>query len=133
MKDKKKIAAALTGITNALKKGYELLKQEHNLPDVPDADMPGYSLHIVKALQQDLNQANEEVEFEGMSYEEIVEKKQQQRDERIQEMLAQAAEDLKKMKTPEPEFEDLEESDGDQPDPQGAGQNEDNTIPADPQ
>ncbi len=130
MKDKKKIIAALTGINNALKKGYELLKQEHNLPDVADTDLPGYSLHIVKALQQDLNQVNDDAQFEGMTYEEIVEKKEQQRDERIQQMLAQAAEDLRKMKAPEPVETDQEGSNEDPQDNNQDNQGEDN--PNDP-
>lgn len=112
-KDKKKIATAIAGITSALRKGYDLLNQEGQLPEVENDDLAGIGHHILKALKRDLDELSENVRFEGMTYEEILSKKEEEREAAIAQNVADANEAFRKMTQPEPvESVDEEESDG---------------------
>jgi hypothetical protein len=104
MKDKKKIATAITGIVSTLQKGYDLLNEGGQLQTVSKEDLPALAPHIVKALNIQLTEIEDHAQYEGMTYEEMLEKKEADRQEAIKRNLEAAGEALRKLKgTDEPE------------------------------
>ena len=103
MKDKKKILAAITVIVSALQKGYNLLNEDEQLPEVSKEDLPALGLHIFKALNIQLVELEDNARFEGLTYEQILEKKDAEKQEAIKRNLEAAGEELKKLKGVEAE------------------------------
>ena len=102
MKDKKKLVAALNGIKSSLRRGYNLLNQEGHLPEVEDESLAVLAHHIVKALDKEIGELQENERFEGLTPEEILDKRQEEREAEIEKMVSQAGEALKLMRTPDP-------------------------------
>lgn len=100
MKDKKKITAVIGRIKSALKAGYDMLNQDGQLPEVEETDMPGLAIPIIRGLEKELAEVVENERFAGMSEEDILEQKTQEREQKIRNLREQAGEALKQMKPP---------------------------------
>lgn len=111
MKDKKKITALLAAITIALSKGYDALNTNGELPEVDKDTLPVLAPHIVKGLKASLVEIEENARFEGMSYEEIIEKRETEKQEAIQRNLDDAGEALKALRAVPESVESGEELD----------------------
>eukprot|EP01034_Spumella_vulgaris_P021293 gene21293-27316_t len=107
--DKKLIVAVIGGVTKALRKAYDVLNRNEHLPDVQDTDLPGLGAHIIKALEKDLAEINENERFDGLDYEEIIELKDTERKEQLAALQDQAGELLKSLRGPDPVSDDQEE------------------------
>jgi len=101
-KDKKAIVAVIGGVTSALRKAYDVLNRNEHLPEVENAALPGLANHIIRALQKDLAELEENERFDGLEYDEIVELKNQERKQQLTSLRDQAGELLKSLRTTEP-------------------------------
>lgn len=114
--DKKVIVAVIGGVTKALRKAYDVLNRNEHLPDVQDTDLPGLGAHIIKALQKDLAELEENERFDGLDYEKIVELKDTERKEQLSALRDQAGELLKSLRDPDPVTDDQQINDEPEPD-----------------
>jgi len=101
-KDKKTIVPVIGGVTSALRKAYDVLNRNEHLPEVENAALPGLANHIIRALQKDLAEIEENERFDGLEYDQIVELKNQERKQQLTSLRDQAGELLKALRAPEP-------------------------------
>jgi len=138
-KDKKKIITAITGVKTSLRKAYTLLNEEQHLPEViEDIDLVAMGWKIIRTLEMQLAELQENERFEGKTDDEIHELKADEKRVAIAENVRKAGEEFQKLRNPEPA--EVDESDDDQdqdpegdqdedheggePDPEGTGDGE---------
>lgn len=140
MKNKKALVVAIAGITTALTKGYDLLNDQGQMPAIEKEDLSiaGFAYQIVRELKRQVSLLEENERFEGMTPEEIHDKKELEKAEALAVLQAESAAALKEMKgrpapDPEPEQEpdsdpatdqdpNDQDPDGSEPDPSGEGE-----------
>jgi hypothetical protein len=104
MKDKKKLSGAATAIISTLRKGYDLLNAEGQLPQVDDATLPNLALAIVSQLQKEITLIEDQAQYDGMTPEEVANQKERDRHEALAKLQEESAAQLAKMKErPAPE------------------------------
>lgn len=116
MKNKAAITKAIGSIRTSLLKGFALINPVLGLPEPTEAELPVFAGKILLYLEQDLANMEADQQYEGMSDEEIVEKKALAREKAIKENLSASASDfaaLRKSKQPVP---DPSDEDDDQDD-----------------
>ncbi len=142
--NKKLYVALVAGITASLRKAYDALNKDGHYPQVEnDQDLIPIAGHIYRGLQKTLLEIAENERFDGMSYEEILEAKEAEKEKAIKRMQEEAAEALRAMRPavePAPDEQDDdqdgdddpdEDQDGDQNDDQDGDQDGDDDLDGD--
>lgn len=101
--NKKLYVALVAGITASLRKAYDALNKDGHYPEVEnDQDLIPIAGHIYRGLQKTLLEIAENERFDGMSYEQILEAKEAEKEKAIKRMQEESAEALRAMR-PAPE------------------------------
>ncbi|MDQ6479806.1 hypothetical protein [Dyadobacter sp. LHD-138] len=139
-KKKKQIVAVSGAIISALRKAHNFINENGHLPEVEDYELPRLAPAIMKTLEKEFSEIQENERFEGLSYEEVTELKEAERKEQLAVLQNQAGELLKSLKKPEiieedPEVEvnDLDTDDLDEDPDDGDGDLDADELDEDPE
>lgn len=113
IKEKKVIIAVSGGVISALRQAYDLIDEHDQLPAIEDYELPRLAPAIMKSLERKLFEIEENERFEGLTHEEIVEKKDAERAKELKGLQDNAGKLLQSLRNPEPEIIDEDPDDDD--------------------